>query len=223
MDSSTALEFIRALRVATDSAKITTVVSIYQAGEQLFDLFDKVCLIYKGKMAYFGPAKEAKRYFMDMGYEPQNRQTTPDFLVACTSRDTLNGLCADDPHAATDPNGRNIRPGFQGVIPRTADEMTAYFRTSAYGQLNRSSMDSYYSLYVNKPDLRRAYDASATGEHARRAPNTQSYTLSIPMQVRTVIRRRWRILKGDWATQAVQMGFVFHRIHSVCLLDIDTS
>ena len=101
--------------------------------------------------------------------------------------------------------------------------MTAYFRTSAYGQLNRSSIDSYYNLYVNKPDLKRAYDASATGEHARHAPNTQSYTLSIPMQVRTVIRRRWRILKGDWVTQAVQMGFVFHRIHSVCLLDIDTS
>ena len=89
LDSSTALEFIRALRVATDSAKITTVVSIYQAGEQLFDLFDKVCLIYEGKMAYFGPAKDAKRYFMDMGYEPQNRQTTPDFLVACMSRDDL--------------------------------------------------------------------------------------------------------------------------------------
>lgn len=86
LDSSTALEFIRTLRIATDTANVTTVVSILQAGEQLFDLFDKVCLIYEGKMAYFGPAKEAKRYFMDMGYEPQNRQTTPDFLVASMSR-----------------------------------------------------------------------------------------------------------------------------------------
>jgi ATP-binding cassette subfamily G (WHITE) protein 2 (SNQ2) len=79
-------------------------------------------------------------------------------------------------------------------------------------------MDSYYNLYVNKPDLKRAYDASATGEHARHAPSTQSYTLSIPMQVHMVIRRRWRILKGDWATQAVQVGCVFHRIDSACLL-----
>lgn len=63
---------------------MTTVVSIYQAGEQLFKLFDKVCIIYDGKMAYFGPVREAKRYFMDMGYEPQNRQTTPDFLVTGT-------------------------------------------------------------------------------------------------------------------------------------------
>ena len=84
-------------------------------------------------------------------------------------------------------------------------------------------MDSYYNLYVNKPDLKRAYDASATGEHARHAPNTQSYTLSIPMQVRTVIRRRWKIVKGDWVTQAVQVGSVFHRIDSACVLEAHLS
>ncbi|KAI9569372.1 hypothetical protein HD554DRAFT_2093381 [Boletus coccyginus] len=189
LDSSTALEFIRTLRVATDTVNVTTVVSIRQAGEQLFDLFDKVCLIYEGKMAYFGPAKEAKRYFMDMGYEPQNRQTTPNFLVAIT-----------------DPHGRKIRSRFQGVIPRTADEMTVYFRTSAYGQLNHSSMDSYYTLYVDKPELKRAYDASASSEHARHAPNGQSYILSVPMQVHAVMQCRWQILKGDRATQVVQMG-----------------
>ena len=93
LDASTALEFIRTLRIATDAAKVTTVVSLYQAGEQLFDLFDKVCLIYEGKMAYYGPAKEAKRYFMNMGYEPQNRQTTPDFLVAGTSQDRFSVTC----------------------------------------------------------------------------------------------------------------------------------
>jgi hypothetical protein len=56
-------------------------VSIYQAGEQLYDHFDKVCIIAEGKMAYFGPARAARQYFIDMGYEPHNRQTTADFLV----------------------------------------------------------------------------------------------------------------------------------------------
>ena len=95
--------------------------------------------------------------------------------------------------------------------------MAAYFKASAYGQLNRSSIDSYYNLYVNKPDLKVAYEASATSEHARHAPSKESYTLSIPMQVGAVMRRRWQILKGDWATQAVQVGFVFRRI---CFLGI---
>lgn len=62
------------------------VVSIYQAGESLYELFDKVCVINEGRMAYFGPADRARQYFIDMGYEPANRQTTADFLVAgeCT-------------------------------------------------------------------------------------------------------------------------------------------
>ena len=61
---------------------MTTIVSIYQAGENLYSLFDKVCVINEGRMAYFGPADTARQYFIDMGYEPANRQTTPDFLVS---------------------------------------------------------------------------------------------------------------------------------------------
>jgi ATP-binding cassette, subfamily G (WHITE), member 2, SNQ2 len=39
-------------------------------------------VIYEGKMAYFGSTKKAREYFIEMGYEPANRQTTADFLVA---------------------------------------------------------------------------------------------------------------------------------------------
>ncbi|KAH9920627.1 pleiotropic drug resistance ABC transporter [Fomitopsis serialis] len=105
LDSSTALEFVRALRTVTDVTRISTVVSIYQAGEQLYDHFDKVCVIYEGRMAYFGPANRARQYFIDMGYEPANRQTTADFLVA-----------------VTDPNGRIPHPGRSLLAPRTAIE-----------------------------------------------------------------------------------------------------
>jgi ATP-binding cassette, subfamily G (WHITE), member 2, SNQ2 len=65
---------------------MTTIASIYQAGETLYELFDKVCLIYEGKMVYFGPAANARQYFVDMGYEPAERQTTPDFLVSVGSQ-----------------------------------------------------------------------------------------------------------------------------------------
>ncbi|KAF9228275.1 pleiotropic drug resistance ABC transporter [Gyrodon lividus] len=189
LDASTALEFVRALRIATDIARVTTVVSIYQAGEQLYDLFDKVCVINEGKMAYFGPAKYARQYFIDIGYEPQHRQTTADFLVA-----------------VTDPSGRKIRPGYEGTVPHTADEMAAYFKKSHLGQLNSSSMDSYLGRYVNKAKLKNTYDASAVSEHSRHAPKNHAYTISVPMQLRAVVRRRWQILKGDWLTQAVQVG-----------------
>src|SRR6266702_2603681 len=82
LDASTALEFVRALRIATDVAHISTIVSIYQAAESLYQHFDKVCVIYEGRMAYFGRADQARQYFIDLGFEPAHRQTTSDFLVA---------------------------------------------------------------------------------------------------------------------------------------------
>lgn len=69
LDSSTALEYVRALRIATDIQQLTTVLSIYQAGEQLFTLFDKVCVIYEGQQVYYGPMGSAVAYFIEMGYE----------------------------------------------------------------------------------------------------------------------------------------------------------
>lgn len=59
---------MRALRIATDTFDATTIVSIYQAGESLYEYFDKVCVIYEGRMAYYGSASEAKAYFLEMGY-----------------------------------------------------------------------------------------------------------------------------------------------------------
>jgi ATP-binding cassette, subfamily G (WHITE), member 2, SNQ2 len=82
LDSSTALEYVRALRIATDVSRPSTIVSIYQAGETLYQHFDKVCVIYEGRMAYFGRADQARQYFIDLGYEPAHRQTTADFIVS---------------------------------------------------------------------------------------------------------------------------------------------
>ncbi|KAG8755116.1 hypothetical protein FRC11_006250 [Ceratobasidium sp. 423] len=100
LDSSTALEFVRALRIATDVGRATTVVTIYQASESLYKLFDKVCVIYAGKQIYFGSAERARQYFIDMGWEPAPRQTTSDFLVA-----------------VTDPLARTPRAGWENRVP----------------------------------------------------------------------------------------------------------
>ena len=62
--------------------RTSTIVSIYQAGESLYQHFDKVCVLYEGRMTYFGRADQARQYFIDLGFEPHHRQTTADFLVA---------------------------------------------------------------------------------------------------------------------------------------------
>ena len=182
LDSSTALEFVRILRTVTDVNKLTTVVSLYQAGEQLFEVFDKVCIIYEGKQVFFGPAKQAKQYFIDMGYVPANRQTTPDFLVS-----------------VTDAGGRITQPGVSRPVPRTADEFAAYFKRSEFNRLNQQDMETYLKEFVGKPERADAYRQAGL----QLSGGTSPYVTSIAVQAREVMRRRVQIIRGSWLVQAI--------------------
>lgn len=142
-------------------------------------------------MAYYGPMDLARQYFINMGYEPANRQTTADFLVA-----------------VTDPNGRNVRKGFEKTAPRTADEFAAYFRESEAAQINKEDMDSYHHEFVEPRDRTSAFIASAKQEHATTTRKKSAYVISVPMQVRAVISRRISILKGDMGAQIVNTMWV---------------
>ncbi|PPQ86500.1 hypothetical protein CVT25_008244 [Psilocybe cyanescens] len=195
LDASTALEFVRALRIATDTFDATTIVSIYQAGESLYEYFDKVCVIYEGRMAYYGPANEAKQYFLDMGYEPANRQTTADFIVA-----------------VTDPKARNPRAGFTNQ-PRNAAEFAEYFLKSSHGQANKIEIREYLDNHVGKAEKKDAYMQSAYAEFAKRSHKSSPYLLSIPQQVAIVMRRRVQIIKGNpLATGLNLFSFVFQGV-----------
>ena len=188
LDSSTALEFATALRTATDIRGVTTVFTAYQASESVCKLFDKVCLIYEGRMAYFGPSSLARQYFIDLGFEPANRQTTPDFLVA-----------------VTDPNARYVREGFENRAPRTAEDFSRRFLESDIATINEQDMKSYRKDFIGKGDLAKSYSQQVKGEHAKTARKGSPYIVSVPMQTRAVIQRRFQILKGSMAPQAAQI------------------
>ncbi|KDQ56528.1 hypothetical protein JAAARDRAFT_47935 [Jaapia argillacea MUCL 33604] len=205
LDASTAQEFIQALRIATDLAHSTTIVSMYQAGESLYRMFDKVCVLYEGRMAYFGPANAARQYFIDLGYEPADRQTTADFLVA-----------------VTDPNGRIPRSNVDHPVPRTSAEFAAYFKNSLAGRLNREDIESYRAEFVGKPEVATAYMESARAERAKGMKKKSPYTISLAMQTRAVMVRRVQILKGNLGAQIITiatfliqgiiMGTVFYKV-----------
>ena len=171
---------MRALRIATDVARTTTIVSIYQAGELLYELFDKVCVIYEGRMVYYGRSDKARQYFLDLGFEPANRQTTADFLVA-----------------VTDPSARIIRQGFEGHTPRTAAEFAEIFAASEAGKENRADIQEYRHQYLEKPDRKEAYRMSAHHELAKTSRKKSAYMISIPLQARAVMMRRLQILRGN--------------------------
>jgi ATP-binding cassette subfamily G (WHITE) protein 2 (SNQ2) len=192
LDSSTALEFVRALRIATDVGRATTVVTIYQASESLYKLFDKVCIIYAGRQIYFGSADRARQYFIDMGWEPAPRQTTADFLVA-----------------VTDPLARTPRAGWENRVPRTPEEFVAYWNKSQEGQANRTDAEAYIRAPEDHLTAKgQHYKESARAERATTASRKSAYTVSLAMQVRGIMLRRIQILRGNMAAQIV-MNVVF--------------
>ncbi|KAL6306522.1 pleiotropic drug resistance ABC transporter [Sparassis latifolia] len=191
LDSSTALEFVRALRQQTTTQRLTTIASLYQAGEPLYALFDKVCILYEGRMAYFGPASEARRYFEDMGYVPAHRQTTADFLVTVT-----------DPHARI----QRPLPELHAPPPRTAAEFAARFAAHPLARANRADMDAFHAAL--SPAERKAYAASARKERDEEEWGRGGGNLvtSVPMQVRMLMLRRVQILKGAWVAVLIELS-----------------
>jgi ATP-binding cassette subfamily G (WHITE) protein 2 (PDR) len=113
LDSATALEFVRTLRLSTEMTGSTAVVAIYQASQSIYDVFDKVAVLYEGRQIYFGNIHAAKQFFINMGFECPPRQTTADFLTSLTS-----------------PAERIVRKGFEGKTPYTPDEFAAAWQKS---------------------------------------------------------------------------------------------
>ncbi|KAJ3034834.1 hypothetical protein HDV00_004597 [Rhizophlyctis rosea] len=117
LDSSSALDFVRALRTTTNVFNTANVVSLYQASKDIYDLFDRIILMANGRCIYFGPAKEAKPYFESLGFYCPTRKVTPDFLTAIT-----------------EPTERELQKDFTGWVPTTPEEFENVYRKSSVFQ-----------------------------------------------------------------------------------------
>ncbi|CCX04269.1 ABC-2 type transporter-domain-containing protein [Pyronema domesticum] len=189
LDASTALEYVQALRTLTNMAKISTAVALYQAGESLYDLFDKVILIDQGRCVYFGPAQDAKKYFEDLGFAcPSARWTTADFLTS-----------------VTDPNERHIKPGFENRVPRTAEDFEAAFRRSDIARRNLQDIEEFEASLHAQKDARAQATTQATGN--------KNYTIGFPAQVAACTVRQFKVMFGDRLSLGAKwIGIIFQSI-----------
>lgn len=172
LDASTALEYVESLRTLTNMAHVSTLVALYQAGESLYDLFDKVVLIHEGRCAYYGPTTEAKAYFEGLGFHCPPRCTTAEFLTS-----------------VVDQHEREIRPGWEDRIPRTADAFEHAYRASDVCRQNTADLDD---LDAEMADKRRERDAAQT-----EMPKKKNYTIPFHKQVLACTRRQVKVMLGD--------------------------
>ncbi|KAI2632390.1 ABC-2 type transporter [Hypoxylon sp. NC1633] len=172
LDASTAVEYIQSLRALTNMAQISTAVSLYQAGESLYKLVDKVLLIDNGKCLYYGPSDRAKQYFTDLGFDCPERWTTADFLTS-----------------VTDPHERSVRQGWENRIPRSAQDFADVYRKSEAYQNNLADIKDYEDSLEEQRRVR--------AENSSKKTEKKNYTISFYQQVIALTQRQALVMLGD--------------------------
>ena len=175
LDASTALDYANSLRIMTDVSNRTTLVTLYQAGEQIYELMDKVLLIDEGRMVYQGPANEAKQYFIDLGLFCPERETTADFLTN-----------------VTDPAQRVFREGYEASAPKTAEDFERVFKSSTTYKRVLTDIDDY-EKHLERTDHSDAkeFKQSVKEQKSRYVSKRSSYTVSFWRQVLACTRREF--------------------------------
>ncbi|KAH8674955.1 ABC-2 type transporter [Ilyonectria robusta] len=174
LDASTALSFAKALRVFTDVSQRTTLVTLYQAGESIYELMDKVLVIDAGHMLFQGPADEAKKYFEDLGYQCPHRQTTADFLTSIS-----------------DKNARRFQPGREETTPKTPEELAQAFRQSShYQRLLADAQGCEGDGRGIENEKHRTFHETVQQSKSKHVTKSSSFTISYPRQVLACLHRQ---------------------------------
>ena len=164
-------------------------VSLYQAGENLYKLVDKVLLIDEGKCLYFGPADNAKQYFLDLGFDCPERWTTADFLTS-----------------VTDEHERTVRKGWEDRIPRSAEEFSALYRKSDDYKMNLGDIEDFEAHLEDQRRVRL--------ENRSKKNKKKNYTIPFHKQVIACTQRQFLVMTGDRASLIGKWGGIVFQVCS---------
>ncbi|GAB7362987.1 hypothetical protein MBLNU230_g3282t1 [Neophaeotheca triangularis] len=193
LDAASAVKYAQSLRILTDVTAKATIVTIYQASDEVLELMDKVMLIDEGRILFQGPADEAKPYFERLGYLCDGRQRISDFLTSITS-----------------PTQRRFREGCEKAAPKGAVELERAFKDSTfYAQVlqdvqkyraDEDSEDTQSEENATSP-----FEDSRTVKKSRYEPTSSSYNTSIGNQLRICLLREWWQLRQHMSPLYVRL------------------
>jgi hypothetical protein len=176
-DASTALEFVKALRISTDVGQSVTMACLYQASDSIVKLFDKITVLYGGRQVFFGTYDEGLIYFHDLGFERRFGQSIGDFLVS-----------------VTDKSSRAIRPGFESTIPSTPEEFGALWEESTFGKAVKEDTEAYrQALKMEYDKGAKEFKQNVIADKARRVPKRSSFIITYGRQVAIALKRRYQM------------------------------
>jgi hypothetical protein len=152
----------------------TTFVSLYQAGEGIYQQFDKVLVLNESHVVYFGPSTEARQYMVGLGYKDLPRQTSADYLSGCT-----------------DPNERQFADGKDvDSVPSTPERMEEAYRQSDIYRRMMVEKDEY-KKHMAEDERHREEFRQAVHEQKQKGVRTKSpYTAPFISQVWAITKRQ---------------------------------
>ncbi|KAI0120593.1 ABC-2 type transporter-domain-containing protein [Xylariales sp. AK1849] len=181
LDASTALEYTKAVRALTDVLGLASIVTLYQAGNGIYNLFDKVLVLDGGKEIYYGPMKEARPFMEKLGFVCQDGANVADYLTGVTV-----------------PTERQIAEQYEGTFPRNADMLRTEYEKSPIHPQMVSEYD--YPTTEEAKEKTQLFQQSVASEKHRQLPASSPLTVSFAAQVKACVIRQYQIIWGDKAT-----------------------
>ncbi|KAK9233726.1 ABC-2 type transporter-domain-containing protein [Lipomyces kononenkoae] len=185
LDASTALDYTKALRALTDTLGLASIVTLYQAGNGIYNLFDKVLVLDEGKQIFYGPMKDARPFMEGLGFLCGDGANVADFLTGVT--------------VATE---RQIRKGYENSFPRNADMLLAEYEKSS---IQARMLEEYnYPKTVTAKERTEDFKEAVAHEKDRQLPANSSMTTNFLTQVNACVVRQYQIIWGDKATFVIK-------------------
>ncbi|RGP59651.1 hypothetical protein FLONG3_11122, partial [Fusarium longipes] len=172
------------LRTLSDLTQSSNAAAIYQSSQAIFDLFDKILVLYEGRQIFFGRASSASAYFERMGWHRHARQTTGDYLTTIT-----------------DPEQRVAEDGQEDSVPRTPDEFNRYWVNSPeYASLMEEIEQYQKDFDLDQETTRKQFESIRSSLKAKGMLKRATQTVSFPMQTVLCAKRSVQQLWNDKAS-----------------------
>ena len=181
LDASTALDFVKSLRIQTDLYRTSTFVSLYQASENIYKLFDKVLVIDQGRQVYFGPTSKARAYFEGLGFLPRPRQTTPDYVTGCTDAFEREYQRWRSPENA----------------PHSPESLEAAFNKSRISRHLDREMAEYKKALFRETQQHENFTVAVQEQKRSGVTATSAYSVGFHSQVWALMQRQFLLKKQD--------------------------
>lgn len=165
----------------TDVLGLATIVTLYQAGNGIYNLFDKVLVLDEGKEVYYGPMTDARPFMEELGFICETGANVADYLTGVTV-----------------PTERKIKPGMEQKFPRTAEEIRRRYEDSSF--YPRMTAEYNYPTTEEAKDKTVKFKEGVTIEKDKRLPSSSPFTVGFIAQTKACVARQYQILWGEKST-----------------------